>query len=70
MKTLPVDAEFNSLLNHMSCIERIDFLKLEEKTKSILMPTLHTYEECIKINKYEFTEPLHRDENTTARCKV
>ena len=24
-KTLPVDAEFNSLSNHMSCIERIDF---------------------------------------------
>ena len=25
MKTQSVDAEFNSLSNHMSCIERIDF---------------------------------------------
>ena len=32
-KTLPVDAEFNSLSNHMSCIEGIDFQNPKKSEK-------------------------------------
>ena len=34
-KTLPVDAEFHSLLDHMSCIERIDFWNWKNKQKPL-----------------------------------
>ena len=68
-KKSPVDAEFNSLLNHISYIERIDFLKMEENIKTTVS-TLDTNEGSTKTIKYEFTEPLERDENKTSRCRI
>ena len=45
------------------------FLKMEENTKTTVS-TLDTIEGSTKTIKYEFTEPLERDENITSRCRI
>ena len=45
------------------------FLKMEENTKTTVS-TLDTNESSTKTIKYEFTEPLERDENITSRCRI
>ena len=46
------------------------FLKLEKETKNTPMSTLYTNEGSIKIVKYEFIEPLQREENGSSGFSI
>ena len=46
------------------------FLKLKEKTKTTVMPSLYANEGSIKVIKCEFAKALQRDGSITSRCRI